>query len=63
MPRIMPIVVASLILVAVLSAGALPTSPRDITSNPERFDGQIATVDGQVTNLRTRVSRRSRRQI
>ncbi|PYN72236.1 MAG: hypothetical protein DMD96_34930 [Candidatus Rokuibacteriota bacterium] len=47
-----------LLLAAAGPAGALDTSPSAILTNPDRFDGQIVTISGTITNLRETVSRR-----
>ena len=44
-------------LVAVVAARALPSSPAEILGAADRFDGQIVTISGTVTNVQPRVSR------
>jgi len=44
-------------LLAITAAQAAPVSVGDILSNPDRFDGQVVTIEGTVTNLRQHVSR------
>ncbi len=39
------------------AANAPVTTPSEILANPDRFDGQVVTIEGTVTNLRQRVSR------
>jgi len=34
------------------------STPSEILANPDRFDGQVVTIEGTMTNLRQRVSRR-----
>ena len=55
-------ITSALILVAaVVPAGAAyapATTPSEILANPDRFDGHIVTVEGKMTKLRQRVSRR-----
>jgi hypothetical protein len=43
-------------LVAITTAQAAPVSVGDILSNPDRFDGQVVTIEGTVTNFRQTVS-------
>jgi hypothetical protein len=38
-------------------AQGLKTSPGEILSNPDRFDHQVVSVEGAVTNLQERVSK------
>lgn len=45
-------------LVAVVGAWALQSSPTEILGNPDRFDGQIVTMSGRLTNVQPRVSQR-----
>ena len=45
-------------LVAVVGAWALQSSPTEILGNPDRFDGQIVTMSGMLTNVQPQVSRR-----
>ncbi len=40
------------------AANAPVTTPSEILANPDRFDGQVVTIEGTMTNLRQRVSRR-----
>ena len=40
------------------AAHAPVTTLSEILANPDRFDGQVVTIEGMVTNLRQRVSRR-----
>jgi hypothetical protein len=44
-------------LVAVAAAQAAPVSVDEILSNPDRFDGQMVTVEGTITDLKRRVTR------
>jgi len=36
----------------------VPTSPAEILANPDRFNGQLVTIHGTITNFRERLSRR-----
>jgi hypothetical protein len=42
---------------AVAAAQAAPVSVDEILSNPDRFDGQMVTVEGTMIDLKRRVSR------
>ena len=44
--------------VAAVVASALQSSPTEILGNPDRFDGQLVTISGTLTNLQPRVSQR-----
>jgi hypothetical protein len=46
------------VLLVVLPASALQTSPSEILANPEKYDGQDVTITGTVTNLRETVSQK-----
>jgi cytochrome c-type biogenesis protein CcmE len=45
-------------LVAAVGAWALQSSPTAILGEPDRFDGQIVTISGTVTNVQPQVSQR-----
>ena len=47
-----------LLLVVVLPAWAVQTSPSEILANPDKYDGQDVTITGTITNLRETVSRK-----
>ena len=46
------------VLLLPLRAASLETSPADILSSPDRFDGTVVTLNGTVSGLKPRVSRR-----
>jgi hypothetical protein len=46
----------SVALVAITAAQGTPFSVGEILSDPDRFDGQMVTIEGTMTNLRQRVS-------
>lgn len=43
---------------AVVGAWALQSSPTEILGDTDRFDGQIVTISGTLTNVQPRVSQR-----
>jgi len=44
-------------VVAVVAAQAAPVSVDEILSNPDRFDGQMVTIEGTMIDLKQRVTR------
>ena len=60
MRRRVPVVVAVVVVLASVSLGGtswgLTTSPSETLDNSARFDGQVVTLTGTITNLRPRVS-------
>jgi len=51
------VIVLGLLLVNPLISFALDALPGEILANPDRFDGQVVTLQGTITNFRERVSR------
>ena len=45
-------------VVSPVAVYALVTTPGEILANPDRFDGQVVTIEGTMSKLRQRVSRR-----
>jgi len=45
-------------LVATAALAQVKTSPSEILSASDRFDGQVVTINGTITNLQERVSAR-----
>lgn len=47
-----------LVVVGIATAEPVRTSPREVLANADRFDGQVVTISGTITNFREAVSRR-----